>query len=136
MNEYITYTTVTGTERKPSSRFQSFLLKSPSLNRCKTFFSRRKNSNRVPYLDRSDSTTTVNSDSTIQTPPHSPNLGTDTMEDEDEEQVGWGDSMMIPHSTNGYSIFYLKMPNGKWLMRVRTADRKIIATYEVDGCMI
>ncbi|CAO3592117.1 unnamed protein product [Absidia cylindrospora] len=36
----------------------------------------------------------------------------------------------------GYSIFYLKLPNGNWMVRCRTADRKIIATYEVDGSMV
>ncbi|KAI8328908.1 hypothetical protein BC941DRAFT_444057 [Chlamydoabsidia padenii] len=36
----------------------------------------------------------------------------------------------------GYSMFYLKLPNGNWMVRCRTADRKIIATYEVDGSMI
>ncbi|KAI8369617.1 uncharacterized protein BYT42DRAFT_549273 [Radiomyces spectabilis] len=37
---------------------------------------------------------------------------------------------------DGYSIFYLRMPNGNWRVRVRTADRKIIHTYEIDGTMI
>ncbi|SAM02514.1 hypothetical protein [Absidia glauca] len=36
----------------------------------------------------------------------------------------------------GYSMFYLKLPNGNWMVRCRTADRRIIATYEVDGSMI
>ncbi|SAM08769.1 hypothetical protein [Absidia glauca] len=36
----------------------------------------------------------------------------------------------------GYSMFYLKLPNGNWMVRCRTADRKIIATYEVDGSMV
>ncbi|ORX58872.1 hypothetical protein DM01DRAFT_1333490, partial [Hesseltinella vesiculosa] len=39
------------------------------------------------------------------------------------------------HPEQGYSIFYLKLDNGKWLVRCRNAERKIIATYEVDGSM-
>ncbi|KAG0166947.1 hypothetical protein DFQ28_007224 [Apophysomyces sp. BC1034] len=135
MTEYITYTTATADQQKiyePQTRFESLLLKSPSLMRCKTFFSRRKKTS-VPSLDRSDSLTTVNTNSTIKTPPRSPMLAAKSMDDYSDEE---NETTEIPYSANGYSIFYLKMPNGKWLLRVRTADRKIIATYEVDGCMI
>ncbi|CAO3609979.1 unnamed protein product [Cunninghamella echinulata] len=40
------------------------------------------------------------------------------------------------YSEQGYSIFYRKLSNGNYIVRVRTADRKIIASYEVEGCMI
>ncbi|KAI8063773.1 hypothetical protein BC940DRAFT_306824, partial [Gongronella butleri] len=39
------------------------------------------------------------------------------------------------HPDQGYSNFYLKLENGNYLVRVRNAQRKIIATYEVDGNM-
>ncbi|KAI8055598.1 uncharacterized protein B0P05DRAFT_560654, partial [Gilbertella persicaria] len=35
----------------------------------------------------------------------------------------------------GYSNFYIKLPNGNWMVRVRDSNRKIIDTYEIDGAM-
>ncbi|ORX42928.1 hypothetical protein DM01DRAFT_1340916, partial [Hesseltinella vesiculosa] len=49
------------------------------------------------------------------------------------------DGSPLPHDTPPsnaiYSNFYLKLPNGKWRVRCRTGDRKIIGTYELDGFM-
>ncbi|KAI8086540.1 uncharacterized protein BX664DRAFT_336110 [Halteromyces radiatus] len=45
-------------------------------------------------------------------------------------------SPATPLTSNVFSNFYLKLPNGKWRVRCRTGDRKIIGTYEVDGSMI
>jgi hypothetical protein len=36
----------------------------------------------------------------------------------------------------GYSNFYMKLPNGNWMVRMRDNNRKIIGTYEIDGSMI
>ncbi|RUP51102.1 hypothetical protein BC936DRAFT_149859 [Jimgerdemannia flammicorona] len=40
------------------------------------------------------------------------------------------------YSANGYSNFYLRLPNGKWMLRYRTGDREILGTEEVDMCLI
>lgn len=40
------------------------------------------------------------------------------------------------YSGKGYSNFYIKLPNGNWMVRVRDGNRKIVATYEIDGSMI
>ncbi|ORZ10083.1 hypothetical protein BCR42DRAFT_422702 [Absidia repens] len=62
----------------------------------------------------------------------------DTLSDEDDQYIQSSTSPGSPWtSTDGvYSNFYLKLPNGKWRVRCRTGDRKIIGTYEVDGSMI
>lgn len=39
-------------------------------------------------------------------------------------------------SGKGYSNFYIKLPNGNWMVRVRDGNRKIVATYEINGSMI
>ncbi|KAI7880070.1 hypothetical protein K492DRAFT_195494 [Lichtheimia hyalospora FSU 10163] len=36
----------------------------------------------------------------------------------------------------GYSNFYLKLPDGRYMVRVRTADRKTIGSYVIEGHMI
>ncbi|CDS12568.1 hypothetical protein LRAMOSA04762 [Lichtheimia ramosa] len=36
----------------------------------------------------------------------------------------------------GYSNFYLKLPDGRYMVRVRTADRKTIGSYIIEGHMI
>ncbi|KAI7902701.1 uncharacterized protein BX663DRAFT_510194, partial [Cokeromyces recurvatus] len=35
----------------------------------------------------------------------------------------------------GYSNFYIKLPNGNWMVRIRDTNRKIVGTYEIDGSM-
>lgn len=76
------------------------------------------------------------------TAPSSPTLTllslNNTLSDEDESDIPSSASPATPWtSTDGvYSNFYLKLPNGKWRVRCRTGDRKIIGTYEVDGSMI
>ncbi|KAI8336243.1 hypothetical protein BC941DRAFT_471539 [Chlamydoabsidia padenii] len=35
-----------------------------------------------------------------------------------------------------YSNFYLKLPNGKWMIRYRSGTRRIIGTGDLDGYMI
>ncbi|OAD78752.1 hypothetical protein PHYBLDRAFT_140809 [Phycomyces blakesleeanus NRRL 1555(-)] len=37
-----------------------------------------------------------------------------------------------PSSTNGYSNFYLKLPNGNWQVRCRDQHRTIVMSYEVQ----
>ncbi|KAI9308888.1 hypothetical protein BJ944DRAFT_259432 [Cunninghamella echinulata] len=54
--------------------------------------------------------------------------------DDEEEDVKEFDHLK---SANGlYSNFYLKLPNGKWLVKVRTRERKILGMYELDASMI
>ncbi|KAI8375613.1 hypothetical protein EDC96DRAFT_495918 [Choanephora cucurbitarum] len=43
--------------------------------------------------------------------------------------------MNLSHQ-EGYSNFYIKLPNGNWMVRVRDSHRKIIGTFEIDGSMI
>ncbi|KAG2174546.1 hypothetical protein INT44_006809 [Umbelopsis vinacea] len=40
------------------------------------------------------------------------------------------------YDTFAYSNFYLKLPNGSWMLRYRTGDRKILGTEEISGCYI
>ncbi|KAI9315271.1 hypothetical protein BX666DRAFT_378894 [Dichotomocladium elegans] len=39
-------------------------------------------------------------------------------------------------SAANYSNFYLKLPDGRYLVRMRTVDRVTIGTYVVEGHMI
>jgi hypothetical protein len=41
-----------------------------------------------------------------------------------------------PHDSFAYSNFYLKLPNGKWMLRYRTGDRKILGTEEISSYYI
>lgn len=41
-----------------------------------------------------------------------------------------------PATSAMYSNFYLKLPNGKYLVRVRTADRQILGSYTIEADMI
>jgi hypothetical protein len=43
---------------------------------------------------------------------------------------------LLDYSGKGYSNFYMKLPNGNWMIRIRDANRKIIATFEMDGSMV
>lgn len=43
---------------------------------------------------------------------------------------------LMDYSGKGYSNFYIKLPNGNWMVRVRDGNRKIVGTYEIDGSMI
>ncbi|GAB5585179.1 hypothetical protein Unana1_00079 [Umbelopsis nana] len=40
------------------------------------------------------------------------------------------------YDTFAYSNFYLKLPNGRWMLRYRTGDRKILGTEEISGYYI
>ena len=40
------------------------------------------------------------------------------------------------YDTFAYSNFYLKLPNGRWMLRYRTGDRKILGTEEISGLYI
>ncbi|KAH8553720.1 hypothetical protein BGW37DRAFT_486870 [Umbelopsis sp. PMI_123] len=42
----------------------------------------------------------------------------------------------VSYDTFAYSNFYLKLPNGKWMLRYRTGDRKILGTEEISGYYI
>ncbi|KAJ8651702.1 hypothetical protein O0I10_012735 [Lichtheimia ornata] len=56
--------------------------------------------------------------------------------------TGSNHSTSFNHSTlhdnmmAGYSNFYLKLPDGRYMVRVRTADRKTIGSYIIEGHMI
>ncbi|KAI9485635.1 MAG: hypothetical protein EXX96DRAFT_545872 [Benjaminiella poitrasii] len=65
---------------------------------------------------------TVNLETAVTTPPASTTLSTTTLTD-------------YPHG-RGYSNFYVKLPSGKWMVRIRDANRKIVGTFEIDGSMI
>ncbi|CAO3606999.1 unnamed protein product [Cunninghamella blakesleeana] len=43
---------------------------------------------------------------------------------------------MNESSSGLYSNFYLKLPNGKWLVKVRTREKKTLGTFELDSYMI
>lgn len=43
---------------------------------------------------------------------------------------------LMDYTGKGYSNFYIKLPNGNWMVRVRDGNRKIVGTYEIDGSMI
>lgn len=43
---------------------------------------------------------------------------------------------LLDYSGKGYSNFYIRLPNGNWMVRIRDANRKIIATFEIDGSMV
>lgn len=43
---------------------------------------------------------------------------------------------LMDYSGKGYSNFYIKLPNGNWMVRVRDGNRKIVGTFEIDGSMI
>lgn len=43
---------------------------------------------------------------------------------------------LIDYSGQGYSNFYIKLPNGNWMVRIRDSQRKIVGTFEIDGSMI
>ncbi|KAI8971834.1 hypothetical protein BDF20DRAFT_701276 [Mycotypha africana] len=45
-------------------------------------------------------------------------------------------SPLKDYSGKGYSNFYMKLPNGNWMVRVRDGNRKIVGTFEVDGYMV
>jgi hypothetical protein len=47
--------------------------------------------------------------------------------EEEEEEV---------HNQNVYSNFYIKLPNGNWLVRYRTRDEKILNYCEMMSYMI
>ncbi|KAL0135782.1 hypothetical protein V8B55DRAFT_1550293, partial [Mucor lusitanicus] len=42
---------------------------------------------------------------------------------------------LMDYSGKGYSNFYIKLPNGNWMVRIRDGNRKIVGTYELDGSM-
>jgi hypothetical protein len=51
--------------------------------------------------------------------------------------------MIPPYSPTGawngkfpYSNFYVRLPNGKWMIRYRSGDRDILGTDEFEGYMI
>ncbi|KAJ2960815.1 hypothetical protein NQZ79_g3883 [Umbelopsis isabellina] len=41
-----------------------------------------------------------------------------------------------PNNSFAYSNFYLKLPNGKWMLRYRTGERKILGTEEISSYYI
>ncbi|KAI8647620.1 hypothetical protein BD408DRAFT_408231 [Parasitella parasitica] len=43
---------------------------------------------------------------------------------------------LMDYSGKGYSNFYIKLPNGNWMVRIRDSNRKIVGTYEINGSMI
>lgn len=53
------------------------------------------------------------------------------------------EASLLSYSTNtshtedpSYSNFYMKLPNGNWMVRYRTRERKIINSYEIKGNLI
>jgi hypothetical protein len=44
--------------------------------------------------------------------------------------------LLKDYSGKGYSNFYIKLPNGNWMVRIRDGNRKIIGTFEINGSMI
>ncbi|RUS20231.1 hypothetical protein BC937DRAFT_95640 [Endogone sp. FLAS-F59071] len=83
-----------------------------------------------PECVPSSSTSTTSSCSS-DSRPHTP-----TSEDPEHDAVQIETTSPGPISQNGYSNFYLSLPNGKWMLRYRTKDRTILGTEEVDMNMI
>lgn len=52
----------------------------------------------------------------------------------DDNDNGTGNDDSTPPAL--YSNFYLKLPNGQYMVRCRTADRRIIGSFVIEGHMI
>ncbi|KAI8093456.1 uncharacterized protein BX664DRAFT_329760 [Halteromyces radiatus] len=100
-------------QRKESMTNSELSLSSSSCSSLNTTYSDSSSS----FIQMSDHSDTTNSTTTSSPENHPP-------------------AHVFGKADQGYSIFYLKLPNGNWMVRCRTADRKIIATYEVDGSMV
>ncbi|KAI8138710.1 hypothetical protein BJV82DRAFT_630242, partial [Fennellomyces sp. T-0311] len=61
-----------------------------------------------------------------------PPLTTSTVSDFDDTIPASSSNLS---SSACYSNFYLKLPNGKYMVRVRTADRVIIGSYIIEEHM-
>ncbi|CAO3650146.1 unnamed protein product [Cunninghamella echinulata] len=64
------------------------------------------------------------------------NNSEDVSETDDHEEEKEKEFNHLKSANGLYSNFYLKLPNGKWLVKVRTRERKILGTYELDSSMI
>ncbi|CAO3663783.1 unnamed protein product [Rhizopus stolonifer] len=119
--------------------FSKLLQKTPSImGRKLSLFSRPKKAElklMIPMtLERKDSNSTDSSDEELKTPTNESFTYSTT---ELETAVTTPSSKnMMDYSGQGYSNFYIKLPNGNWMVRVRDKNRKIIGTFEIDGSMI
>lgn len=104
------------------------------------------------HLSRVDTSMTSSSITTDEDGPGTPTSGTSPTYDAYQHRSSTvssvdletaittpSDSPVDPpmdYSGKGYSNFYIKLPNGNWMVRIRDGNRKIVGTYELDGTMI
>ncbi|KAI8890033.1 hypothetical protein K501DRAFT_282039, partial [Backusella circina FSU 941] len=140
-------------QRRPS--FSTLLQKRPSLMGRKLSLFGPKNKKKLnviipssSLLSRKVSDSSTGSESTYNddmptTPPpldmsHSTSYSSDNTV-VDLEQALTTPSLdagpMMDYSGKKYSNFYMRLPNGNWMVRIRDENRKIIGTYEIDGSM-
>ncbi|KAI8973941.1 hypothetical protein BDB01DRAFT_808174, partial [Pilobolus umbonatus] len=89
------------------------------------------------------SNTNDSHDDGLDTPPLSPmyhiqntHINSDDVHPDIETAATTIDANAIrDYSGKGYSNFYVKLPNGDWMVRIRDGQRKIIATYKIDSSM-
>ncbi|KAI8881927.1 hypothetical protein K501DRAFT_187900 [Backusella circina FSU 941] len=140
------------------SKKPSLLQKRPSLMRMSrklSIFSNNRNKSQLsivtPDLQRMDSLTTEASSSTESsysneeeyyspTSYATPINSTTSYLSVDLETVittpAENTQPLFDFSGRKYSNFYVKLPNGNWMVRLRDSNRKIVGTYEINGSMI
>ncbi|CAO3623240.1 unnamed protein product [Cunninghamella blakesleeana] len=128
---YIETISTSSSNKKRKSFWQSGRLK------CQQFFSihHKKNEEKKNPLNRRTSDDSLSSfpSSSYSTSSSSSSSSTTTYDHLPENHPP---AHVFSHLKEGYSIFYRRISNGNYIVHVRTADRKIIATYEVEGSMI
>ncbi|CAO3622852.1 unnamed protein product [Mucor hiemalis] len=149
-------------DQKPHHRlsFSKLLQKRPSLmGRKLSIFSRQKkpqlkllipqavedNTTHLGRMDTSASNSTYGEDSPV-TPTsatsslyyskRSSTISSSDLETAITTPTTKNTAPLMDYSGKGYSNFYIKLPNGNWMVRVRDGNRKIVGTYEIDGSMI
>lgn len=122
--------------------FSTLLQKRPTImGRKISIFSRQKKPElklMIPMaLERNDtiSTDSSNSDDELIKTPTNGSFSLASTELETAVTTPSSKNIM-DYSGQGYSNFYIKLPNGNWMVRIRDSNRKIVGTFEIDGSMI
>ncbi|KAG2214717.1 hypothetical protein INT46_000936 [Mucor plumbeus] len=164
-NEQFSYHHLTLPQEKPQRRlsFSTLLQKRPSLmGRRISIFGRQKKpelklvipstvkeSNNLSRVDTSVTSSSMTTDEDGPKTPTSSTSPTYNYQDNRSSTVSSVDletaittpsdspvDPLMDFSGKGYSNFYIKLPNGNWMVRIRDSNRKIVGTYEIDGSMI
>ncbi|KAF1797955.1 hypothetical protein FB192DRAFT_1439607 [Mucor lusitanicus] len=164
-NEQFSYHHLTLPQEKPQRRlsFSTLLQKRPSLmGRKVSIFGRQKKPELklvIPstvkestHLSRVNTSMTGSSMTTDEDGPETPTSSTSPAYDAYQHRSSTVSSVdletaittpsdspvdpLMDYSGKGYSNFYIKLPNGNWMVRIRDGNRKIVGTYELDGSMI